>query len=84
VVGHSSQPEEPPKTESPESVTVEESKEIDTPISTHPVSESFVRTQDQPNADILHVRAIKASDGTWTFHVTVSHPDTGWEDYADG
>jgi hypothetical protein len=20
----------------------------------------------------------------WTFHVTVSHPDTGWEDYADG
>jgi hypothetical protein len=20
----------------------------------------------------------------WTFHVTVAHPDTGWEDYADG
>jgi hypothetical protein len=36
------------------------------------------------NADVLHVRAMQASDGTWTFYVTVSHPDTGWEDYADG
>ncbi|MGC9358397.1 MAG: hypothetical protein ACP5GX_11035, partial [Anaerolineae bacterium] len=36
------------------------------------------------NADVTHVRAIRGSDGTWTFHVTVSHPDTGWEDYADG
>jgi hypothetical protein len=36
------------------------------------------------NADVLHVRAVQAGDGAWTFHVTVSHPDTGWEDYADG
>ena len=36
------------------------------------------------NADVLHVKAAQASDGTWTFHVTVQHPDTGWEDYADG
>jgi hypothetical protein len=36
------------------------------------------------NADVTHVRAVQAADGTWTFHVTVSHPDTGWEDYADG
>jgi hypothetical protein len=21
---------------------------------------------------------------TWTFQVTLRHPDTGWEDYADG
>ena len=35
------------------------------------------------NADVEHVRAVY--DGsTWTFHVTVRHPDTGWEDYADG
>jgi hypothetical protein len=33
---------------------------------------------------VLYVRAIQASNGTWTFHVTVKHPDTGWEDYADG
>ena len=36
------------------------------------------------NADVLFVVAEEAEDGTWTFHVTVSHPDTGWEDYADG
>ena len=39
---------------------------------------------EQGNADVLWVRAVQAADGTWTFHVTVSHPDTGWEDYADG
>jgi hypothetical protein len=36
------------------------------------------------NADVLYVRAVREQDGTWTFHVTVEHPDTGWEDYADG
>ncbi|MFC2045961.1 hypothetical protein ACFLTC_00375 [Chloroflexota bacterium] len=36
------------------------------------------------NADVVYVRAIEAADGAWTFHVTVEHPDTGWEDYADG
>lgn len=36
------------------------------------------------NADVVFVRAVEAEDGTWTFDVTVQHPDTGWEDYADG
>jgi hypothetical protein len=27
---------------------------------------------------------VQGDDETWTFHVTVEHPDTGWEDYADG
>lgn len=36
------------------------------------------------NADVIHVRVIQDADESWTFHVTVSHPDTGWEDYADG
>lgn len=36
------------------------------------------------NADVLSVRVVRAADDTWTFHVTVEHPDTGWEDYADG
>jgi hypothetical protein len=36
------------------------------------------------NADVEFVRAVQAVDGSWTFHVTVRHPDTGWEDYADG
>ncbi len=41
-------------------------------------------TNGEGNADVLHVRAVQAQDSTWTFHVTVQHPDTGWEDYADG
>jgi len=46
-------------------------------------------TLDQPreiggDADVEFVRAVQSSDGSWTFHVTVSHLDTGWEDYADG
>lgn len=36
------------------------------------------------NADVTYVKAVQAGDATWTFHVTVSHPDTGWDDYADG
>ncbi len=35
------------------------------------------------DADVEFVRAVKNGE-TWTFHVTVRHPDTGWEDYADG
>jgi hypothetical protein len=36
------------------------------------------------NADVTYVKAVKDTSGTWTLHVTVRHPDTGWEDYADG
>lgn len=36
------------------------------------------------DADVTYVRAVQTDDTTWTFHVTVAHPDTGWEDYADG
>jgi len=32
----------------------------------------------------VHVVATRVKDGTWTFEVTVEHPDTGWNDYADG
>jgi hypothetical protein len=41
-------------------------------------------TEERGNADVLHVRAVQAGDGRWTFYVTVEHPDTGWEDYANG
>ena len=40
--------------------------------------------EDAANADVEFVRAVRGEDGLWTFHVTVRHPDTGWEDYADG
>jgi hypothetical protein len=36
------------------------------------------------NADVEYVRAVESADGTWAFYVTVRHPDTGWDDYADG
>jgi hypothetical protein len=36
------------------------------------------------NADVTYVRAVQTDADTWTFHVTVEHPDTGWEDYVDG
>ena len=36
------------------------------------------------NADVVFVQAVLEIDGTWTFQVTVQHPDNGWEDYADG
>jgi hypothetical protein len=51
------------------------------PISSSLATETGGRVAD---ADVLHVRAVQSADGSWTFHVTVQHPDTGWEDYADG
>jgi len=39
---------------------------------------------NQPDADVIYVKAVLGEDGTWTFHVTIEHPDTGWDDYVDG
>jgi len=36
------------------------------------------------DANVDYVRVSQQTDGTWRFEVTVSHADTGWEDYADG
>ena len=37
------------------------------------------------DADVFFVKAIFISQNdTWTFEVTVEHPDSGWDDYADG
>jgi hypothetical protein len=45
-------------------------------------------TKEEPNtranANILFVKARQESEDSWHFTVTVEHPDTGWEDYADG
>jgi hypothetical protein len=48
------------------------------------VQEDEEPSESVANADVEFVRAIESADGIWTFHVTVKHPDTGWEDYADG
>ena len=34
------------------------------------------------DAAVVDARASRAGD-TWRFDVTVRHPDTGWDDYAD-
>jgi len=38
------------------------------------------------NADDAVIEAVETrqSGDTWTFSVTLSHADTGWDDYADG
>ena len=35
------------------------------------------------DANVEFVRAVNNGE-SWTFHVTVRHPDSGWDDYADG
>lgn len=34
-------------------------------------------------ADVVGVTYEQANDGSYSFHVTVRHGDTGWEHYAD-
>ncbi len=48
------------------------------------VSISIPSPTTPANADVVHVHAVATAPGTWTFHVTVAHPDTGWDDYANG
>jgi hypothetical protein len=40
--------------------------------------------EHQANADVVFVKAEQGQNGRWRFAVSVSHPDTGWDDYADG
>lgn len=47
-------------------------------------SEEMVDEPNPADADVTFVRAVQAADGSWTFEVTVEHPDTGEEDYANG
>ena len=54
------------------------------PTMTAPTSEPSPAVQPAANADVEFVRAVQGADGAWSFAVTVRHPDTGWEDYADG
>lgn len=34
-------------------------------------------------ADVENVRVQRAADGSYSFHVTVRHADTGWDHYAN-
>ncbi|MEM6280879.1 MAG: hypothetical protein AAF787_01695 [Chloroflexota bacterium] len=50
---------------------------------TETIEEQEAMTENAADADVEFVRAQLSGD-TWNFSVTVRHPDTGWEDYADG
>ena len=38
----------------------------------------------QADDAVIEAAKARASGGVWTFSVTLSHADTGWDDYADG
>ncbi len=44
---------------------------------------AFVSPAHAGEADVVEVKYEQASDGTYTFHVTVRHADAGWAHYAD-
>ena len=79
---------EPQDQSSSPTISVEESLESPSASVPTPTQLVHVETEESEdlaaNADVIQVRAVEDEDGTWTFHVTVSHPDTGWDDYADG
>ncbi len=41
-------------------------------------------SESSADANVTFVRAVETAANNWTFYVTVQHPDTGWDDYADG
>ncbi|MCH7481056.1 MAG: hypothetical protein IIC79_06660 [Chloroflexi bacterium] len=51
---------------------------------THKITEDSILPMNSANADVTYVKAVQSDNGSWTFYVTVSHPDTGWEDYLNG
>ncbi len=57
---------------------------LSNPDPTPTLSPTVTPTAIVANAHVIFVQAVEAEDGSWTFSVTVEHPDTGWEDYADG
>ncbi|MBU2867649.1 hypothetical protein [Pacificibacter marinus] len=36
------------------------------------------------DAPVVEAASASAQNGAWRFDVTLSHPDTGWDHYADG
>lgn len=72
---------------SPSPVTIPTAVQTSVPTLTPAETIEAITTTATPqgaNADVEFVRAVQKEDGSWTFHVTVRHPDTGWQDYADG
>ena len=43
-----------------------------------------IQGENMADANVEYVKAVYNGYHSWTFHVTVHHPDTGWQDYANG
>ena len=54
------------------------------PSPTPPEELAESETSSAADADVIYVVATETAANVWSFSVTVAHPDTGWEDYADG
>jgi len=54
------------------------------PVPTAVLPTATSETTNAANADVVYVKVVETAVSTWTFAVSVDHPDTGWEDYADG
>ena len=87
------QTEEPAPPETTEVVEPEPTfEELTAETAVPPTATATIEATDPPtteasneaNADVLFVEATETAVGLWTFSVSVAHPDTGWEDYADG
>lgn len=61
-----------------------EAAKAETATAVPPTPLSSPAPANAANADVLFVSARETAVGLWTFAVEVAHPDTGWEDYADG
>ncbi|MEM7718661.1 MAG: hypothetical protein AAF222_05615 [Pseudomonadota bacterium] len=44
----------------------------------------FVAAPVMADDAVIEAAEARPSGGAWTFSVTLSHGDTGWDDYADG
>ena len=44
----------------------------------------FLAAPAQADAPVIEHAAARQQGGSWSFSVTLSHPDIGWEHYADG
>lgn len=45
---------------------------------------SLLATQTRADPPVIEKVVASQSAGGWRFDVTLSHPDSGWEHYADG
>jgi hypothetical protein len=74
----------PESTPVPESTSVPEFTPTPEDALATVIPTAVSQTQTPANADVVYVKAVETAVSTWTFAVSVDHPDTGWEDYADG